>query len=183
MKTATFNYKENVKNVNSIEDRYAPGLYRIHNTEGSPLYIDMGEYVSPIQMERYIENHFEFSQNGDSVTDIEYMGTTFEKYTRKQMSQMLCATPFNRKLFDGHVSFADWQEFHKKNQLNEVADYIQRDHTLDSWSFGDSILFYAGNNEYQHSNFESGSCHKMLQHCSPQEIYDFWWDNIVGFDV
>ena len=175
MKTATFNYTEN---VTYNEDRYAPGLYRIHNTQGSPYYIDMGEHVSPLQMKRYIENHFEFSQDGDYVTGIDYMGSNFEKYTRKQMAEMLCATPFNRKLFDGHVSFADWQKFHQTRQLNEVADYIQRDDTSKSWFLGDSTLFYIGYMEYQHSNFESGSCHKMLQHCSQQEIYDFWLDNV-----
>ena len=169
-----FNYKEN---VNYNNDRYAPGLYRIHNTEGSPYYIDMGEYVSPLQMETYIENHFEFSQDGDYVTGIDYMGSNFEKYTRKQMAEMLCATPFNRKLFDGHVSFADWQKFHQTRQLNEVADYIEDD-SLDSWFFGDSTLFWVRKNEYQHSNFESGTCKEMLQHCSQEEIYDFWLDNV-----
>ena len=187
MKTATFNYKAGAnydfagayKDGDSYKlDTYMPGIYRIHNTEGSPYYIDMGEYVSPRQMETYIENHFSFAESGDSVTDIEYMGIHFEKYSRRQMAEMLCATPFNRKLFNGHVSFADWQKFHQSRQLNEVADYIQRDDTLKSWFFGDSTLFYIGNNQYQHSNFESGTIHKMLQHCSQEEIHDFWLDNV-----
>jgi hypothetical protein len=186
---ATFNYKENANydfagNDHQDDtyqlDTYMPGIYRVHNTEGSPYYIDMGEYVSAYQMETYIENHFEFSQDGDSVTGLDYMGVTFEKYTRKQMVEMLCATPFNRKLFKGHVSFAEWQEFHKTRQLNEVADYIQRDDSSESWSIGDSTLFYIGNNQYQHSTFESGTCHKMLQHCSQEDIHNYWLENIIG---
>lgn len=59
----------------------------------------------------------------------------------------------------------------------EVAKHIVEDNSSDSWSIGDSTLFYVGNNEYQHSNFESGSCHEMLQLCSQQEILDFYEDN------
>ena len=171
----TFNYTEN---VNYNEDRYAPGLYRIHNTEGSPFYIDMGEYVSPIQMERYIENHFEFSQDGDSVTGIDYLGSKADIKDFDKVAEKLIALPFNRKLFNGPVSIEDWGKFHKARLFNKVANYIQRDDSSNAWSIGDSTLFYVRNNEYQHSNFESGSCHKMLQHCSPQEIYEFYLDNV-----
>ena len=171
----TYNYKAG---VNYNQDRYAPGIYRIHNTEGSPYYIDMGEYVAPSQMETYIENHFSFKESGDSVTEIEYMGIHFEKYSRRQMAEMLCATPFNRKLFKGHVSFEDWRWWHKERRINEVADFIQRDNSSNTWTIGNDTLFYVKDNEYQHSNFESGTIHKMLTHCDVHDIYNFWQENV-----
>ena len=73
----------------------------------------MGEYVSPFQMERYVENAYMFSQDGDSVTGLEHMGdrSTLEDFDK--LTEQLIATPFNRKLFDGPQSLDDWQAFHQ----------------------------------------------------------------------
>ena len=117
---ATFNYEEN---VNYNEDRYAPGLYRIQNTEGSPYYMVMGEYVSPSQMKRYVENAYKhqtpkeekrFGVRDLEVTGIDYMGSRADIDNFDEVTEALIATPFNRKLFDGPQSMADWMKFHSK---------------------------------------------------------------------
>jgi hypothetical protein len=128
MKTATFNYKEN---VNYNEDRYAPGLYRIRNTEGSPYYMVMGEYVSPLQMKRYVENAYkhqtpeeekQFGVSDLEVTGIEFMGDRTSIKNYNEVVEQILATPFNRKLFDGPQSLDDWQKFHKNRTKITLED-------------------------------------------------------------
>ena len=128
MKTATFNYKEN---VNYNEDRYAPGLYRIRNTEGSPYYMVMGEYVSPLQMKRYVENAYQhqtpeeekqFGVSDLEVTGIEFMGDRTSIKNYNEVVEQILATPFNRKLFDGPQSLDDWQKFHKNRTTITLED-------------------------------------------------------------
>jgi len=115
----SFDYQ---KNVNYNEDRYAPGLYRIRNTEGSPYYIEIGEYVSPFDMKRYVENAYkhqtpeeekQFGVSDFEVTGIDYMGNraTIKDWNSLEATGLFL--PFNRKLFDGPQSMDDWQEFHK----------------------------------------------------------------------
>lgn len=121
-KMATFDYEEN---VNYNEDRYAPGLYRIRNTDGSPYYIVIGEYLSPLRMKRYVENAYkhqtpeeekQFGVRDFEVTGIEHMGSRADIDNFDEITEQILALPFNRKLFDGPQSLDDWQEFHKNNR-------------------------------------------------------------------
>ena len=125
----TFNYTEN---VNYNEDRYAPGIYRVCNTEGSPYYMVMGEYVSPFQMKRYVENAYKhqtpaeeqrFGVSDLEVTGIDYMGSRADIKDFDNVAEGLIATPFNRKLFDGPQSLDDWQKFHQaRAKYTPVSD-------------------------------------------------------------
>ena len=136
----TFNYTEN---VNYNEDRYAPGIYRVCNTEGSPMYLVLDEYVSPFQMKRYIENAWKYQTPAEEerygvsdleVTGLEHMGDRSNIDNFDDLVAGLIAMPFNRKLFDGPQSLDDWQKFHQARakytpvtDATEPEDLIYRD--------------------------------------------------------
>ena len=131
MKTATFNYKENANYDfagNNYQDdtyqvdTYMPGIYRVLNTEGSPYYMVIGEYLSAPQVKRYVENAYKHQTPADEekygvsdfeVTGLEHMGDRSTIDNFDDVAEGLIAMPFNRKLFDGPQCLDDWMKFHE----------------------------------------------------------------------
>jgi len=103
----TFNYKDN---INYDDDRYSPGLYRLHvGKYESPYHIVLGEFVHFNDMQKYVQNAFPKM----CVTDIDYIGSRANMDNFDSVVESLMATPFNRKLFKGPQSMDDWMQFHK----------------------------------------------------------------------